>query len=108
MLIACGLVGLAIAINLMGRGRFGVQRPHFTMSFRAWVTRDLYRGDLHALSDAARGHYYKLDIGQIDRLNSRGFLAKGFRSTSRVTMKGRLALLMRSTVAKDKPAPEVT
>jgi hypothetical protein len=62
ILIACGLVGLAIAYNLWAR-------PH--LNPRTWVTRELYRGDLRALSGAARGYAYDVDIKQADRLRAR-------------------------------------
>ena len=106
MLIACGLVGLAIAFNLWGRHRIKARRPYSKIYFRAWVTQELYRGDLHSLSNAARGRYYDIDIGQINRLRGRGYLAVWFGGGVRVTMKGRLALLLRRAVARDKSVAE--
>ena len=55
ILIASGFVGLAIAINLWVRSRMKPYRTHIATGPRGWVTRELHRGDLHALSDAARG-----------------------------------------------------
>jgi hypothetical protein len=62
ILIACGFVGLAIAYNLWARPR---------LNLRTWVTRELYRGDLRALSGAARGYAYDVDIKQAERLRAR-------------------------------------
>ena len=53
ILIACGFVLLAIALNLRSKGPGGAQRA--AMAFRLWLTRDLYRGDLTALGCARRG-----------------------------------------------------
>ena len=103
MLIACGFVGLAIAYNLWGRRRNKAQGQY---SVRGWLTRDLYRGDLRALSDAGHGRYENIDIGQINRLRSRGFLRINKWGGYPVTIKGRWALLLRCTVAREKPAPE--
>ena len=103
MLIACGFVGLAIAYNLWGRRRIKAHGPY---SVRGWLTRDLYRGDLRALSEAGRGRYENIDIGQINRLRSRGFLRTNKWGGYPVTIKGRWALLLRCTVAREKAAPE--
>ena len=107
LLIACGFVGLAIAFNLWGRRCTKAQDPSSASSIRTWVIRELHRGDLHALSDAARGRYYDLDMGQIDRLRGRGYLTNKLFGGLRVTIKGRLALLLRRTVARAKSAPEI-
>jgi hypothetical protein len=96
ILIACGLVGLAIAFNLRSRGPGGAQRA--AMAFRLWVTRGLYRGDLSALAYARRGNTYDIDLDQIGRLRQRGFLRKGLFGGVRLTFKGRLALVVRSVV----------
>ena len=106
ILIACGFVGLAIAYNLWARPRLKARRPWSATGLRNWVTRGLYRGDLHALAGVARGGYYDVDLSQAKRLRARSFLAKGFMGQPRVTMKGRLALLLRGTVARDKSAAE--
>jgi hypothetical protein len=65
ILLACGLVGLAIAYNLWGPRRTKAQRLRLSWSGRAWLTRELSRGDLHALADLARGRYGNIDMGQI-------------------------------------------
>jgi hypothetical protein len=106
ILIACGFVGLAIAYNLWVRFRSKAQRPRSASSLRTWVTRELRRGDLRALSGAARGYCYDVDIKQAERLCARGFLGKGLMGQPRVTLKGRFALLLRSTIARDKSAAE--
>ena len=107
LLIACGFVGLAIAYNLWGRSYTKQQGSPPTSNIRTWVIRELHRGDLHALSDAFHGRYYDLDIGQIDRLRHRGYLAKNIFGGLRVTIKGRLALLLRLTIARAKSTSEI-
>lgn len=102
ILIACGLVTLAIALNLRSRGPGGAQRA--AMAFRLWLTRDLYRGDLTALSYARRGNTLDIDLDQIKRLRRRGFLRHGLLGGLRVTMKGRLALAVRTAVVRDTAA----
>ena len=97
ILIACGLVGLAIALNLRSRGPGGA-----ALAFRLWLTRGLYRGDLSALACARRGNTFDIDADQIGRLRQRGFLRKGLFGGMRVTLKGRLALVVRSTVGREK------
>lgn len=102
VLIACGLVTLAIVLNLRSRGPGGAQRA--AMAFRFWLTRDLYRGDLTALSSARRGNTFDIDLDQIKRLRRRGFLRHGLLGGLRVTMKGRLALAVRTAVIRDAAA----
>jgi hypothetical protein len=99
VLIACGLVTLAIVLNLKNRGPGGAQRA--AMAFRLWLTRDLYRGDLTALSFARRGNVFDIDLDQVNRLRRRGFLRHGLLGGLRVTMKGRLALVVRSAVIRE-------
>ena len=103
ILIACGLVTLAIVLNLRSRGPGGAQRA--AMAFRLWVTRGLYRGDLTALAFARRGNIFDIDQDQIGRLRGRGFLRKGLFGGIRVTVKGRFALALRSAVIRDTAAP---
>ncbi len=102
VLIACGLVGLAITLNLRSRGPGGTQRA--AVAFRLWVTRGLYRGDLSALACARRGNTFDIDADQIGRLRQRGFLRKSLFGGFRVTLKGRLALVVRSAVGLEQPA----
>jgi len=89
ILIAVGLIGLAVGFNLWGMVKAREYAP-----LRAWLTRELYRGDLSALSDTARGSFNEVTIDQLDRLRRRGYVANGFRGLARVTLKGRLALLL--------------
>lgn len=91
ILVACGVVGLAITYNLWGRSQPSRKRN----PVRVWVTRQLYRGDLRALSDAAHGRFDEVAIDQFNRLRGRGFVARGVRGNARVTMRGRLALMLR-------------
>jgi hypothetical protein len=100
ILIACGFVLLAIVLNLRSLGPGGAKRA--VMAFRLWVTRDLYRGDLTALAYAKRGNVFVIDADQIKRLRRRGFLRHGLFGGLRVTVKGRLALAMRSAVAHEQ------
>jgi hypothetical protein len=100
ILIACGFVGLAIALNLGSGAPGGMRRA--AMAFRAWPTRGLYRGDLSALTYARRGHIFDIDQDQIGRLRRRGFLRKGLLGGLRITMKGRLALAVRGTTARER------
>jgi hypothetical protein len=73
VLIACGFVGLAIAYNFWRRRRIKVQRQDSAGMARSWLIRDLYRGDLRALSDAAHGRHENVDIGQINRRVAEAF-----------------------------------
>jgi len=100
ILMACGLVGLAIVLNLRSRGPGGARRA--AMAFRLWMTRGLYRGDLSALACARRGNTFDIDPDQIGRLRERGFMRKGLFGGVRVTLKGRLALVVRSAVGRDQ------
>jgi len=100
ILIACGFVGLAIALNLGSGAPGGMRRA--AMAFRAWPMRGLYRGDLSALTYARRGHVFDIDQDQIGRLRRRGFLRKGLLGGLRITMKGRLALAVRGTTARER------
>ena len=102
ILIACGLVSLAIAVNLRNRGPGGARRA--AIAFRLWVTRGLYRGDLSALACARHGNTFDIDADQIERLHQRGFMRKGLFGGFRVTLKGRLALVVRSAVGLEQPA----
>ena len=67
---------------------------------RSWVERDLYVGDLRALSGFAffRNRYPPSIV--VDRLCKRGFLATTERGRPRVTLKGWIAVLSRRTIAQ--------
>lgn len=100
ILIACGFVGLAIALNIRSRGPGAVHRA--AMAFRLWLTRGLYRGDLSALAYARRGNTFDIDQDQIGRLRGRGFLRKSLLGGVRITVKGRLALAVRAAIAREQ------
>ena len=102
ILIACGFVALAIALNLRSGGPGSAKRA--VMAFRLWLTRDLYRGDLTALAYARRGNVFDIDLDQITRLRRRGFLRHGLFGGLRVTMKGRVALAVRTAVVREPGA----
>jgi uncharacterized protein YpbB len=59
-----------------------------------WVTRNLHRGDLHALEVVANGVGSAPDEDQIERLSKRGFVTQKANKVT-VTAKGRLALVIR-------------
>jgi Mn-dependent DtxR family transcriptional regulator len=63
---------------------------------RKWITQGLHRGDLTSLAKLAEN----LDITNppvdtIQRLQGRGFVGRKIRGKYRVTLKGRIALLLR-------------
>ena len=60
--------------------------------------------DLSALACARRGNTFDIDADQIERLRQRGFMRKGLFGGFRVTLKGRLALVVRSAVGLEQPA----
>jgi hypothetical protein len=100
ILIACGFVLLAIALNLRSKGPGGAQRA--AMAFRLWLTRVLYRGDLRGLGCARRGCSFDFDLDQFKRLRRRGFLRHGLLGGLRITMKGRLALAVRTAIIREQ------
>ena len=83
------LAALAVGVKLTGQRQ------------RAWVERDLYTGDLRALSGVAfRRNTYPPSI-VVSRLKERGFMGKTARgSRNRVTLKGWIAVLLRHTSAR--------
>ncbi len=87
-IVACGFVVLAIVANLAMR-----------FDAEAWLTKDLRRGDLHALIDVASGlRPDGLTPGQARRLEARGLVRAYGKGHFRATVKGRLALRLRSAV----------
>jgi hypothetical protein len=98
LLIACGFVGLAIALSFW-RSTEALQRA---LDVRMWLTRGLYRGDFQALSVAARGHVFDLDPDQFTRLAARGFVRQNLFGGNDVTLKGRAALALRAALGKDR------
>jgi hypothetical protein len=99
ILLVCRFVGLAIAGILFARSR---GKSH---SGQRWVTKDLYRGDLHILADMVRGSGLDVTYDQIARLKNRGFVKNNLWGTLSVTFKGYFAFILRMTVARDRPAP---
>jgi hypothetical protein len=64
------------------------------MFWRRWARKDLVTGDLSALLDLSRGgRWDNLNPNRLRRLRSRGFIY-GDDAAPRVTMKGRVALLL--------------
>jgi hypothetical protein len=71
----------------------------------SWVERDLCVGDLRALSNIASGRSFDgPDLDQVERLCKRGFLTTTARATCRMTLVGWVAVLLRKTSARRKPA----
>ncbi len=86
-IFACGFVVLAIVVNLALR-----------FDAEAWLTRDLRR-DLYALIDVASGlRPDGLTREQARRLEARGMLRVYGSGHFRATLKGRVALRLRSVV----------
>jgi hypothetical protein len=64
------------------------------MFWRRWTRKDLVAGDLSALRDLGRGgRWDNLNPNRLQRLRRRGFIG-GDDADPRVTMKGRVALLL--------------
>jgi hypothetical protein len=64
------------------------------MFWRRWARKDLVTGDLTALWDLSRGgRWDNLNPNRLRRLRRRGFV-DGDDAAPRVTMKGRMALLL--------------
>ncbi len=86
--LACGFVLLAIIINLLTK-----------FDAASWITKDLKRGDLHALIDVASGlRPNGLTPDQAARLQARGMARAYGKGNFRATIKGRLALRIRQIV----------
>jgi hypothetical protein len=67
---------------------------------RSWLERDLYVGDLRALTNIAFGRSDLPASTQIERLRQRGFLAWTAKGTYRITLTGWVAVLLRNTSAR--------
>lgn len=65
---------------------------------KRWVTRKLQKGDLRALADIRRGNGASPD--KIGRLALRKFVRVPMNGRAKVTMRGRLALLVRRLTDK--------
>jgi len=86
--VACGLVVLASIAGLI-----------FTFDAETWITKDLKRGDLHALIDVASGlRPDGLRRDQASRLAARGMVRVYGSGNYRATLKGRVALRVRQAV----------
>ncbi len=86
--IVCGLVVLASLVNVALR-----------FDAEAWLARDLRRGDLYALIDVASGlRPDGLTREQARRLEARGMVRVYGKGHYRATLKGRVALRLRSVV----------
>jgi hypothetical protein len=83
----CALIILAIVVKVL------------TFDAQGWMRKDLRHGDLYALIEIASGvRPNGLNPDQARRLQDRG-MVRGFGNGNyRVTVKGRLALLIRETV----------
>jgi hypothetical protein len=93
LLLACGFVTLAIAVTLFARSR---SKSH---SGQRWITRDLYRGDLHALAKLRGRSLEDVTYNQIGRLEDRGFVRRTFAGGFGVSFRGYVALILRMTIA---------
>jgi hypothetical protein len=90
-ILVASLVGaLAVVIKLTARLQ------------RSWLERDLYVGDLRALSNIAFRRSDKPASTQIERLRKRRFLAWAAKGTCRMTLIGWVALLLRNTSARSR------
>jgi hypothetical protein len=86
--LACGIVALAIIVGLI-----------FTFDAKAWITKDLKRGDLYALIDVASGlRPDGLRRDQASRLQARGMVRAYGNGHYCATIKGKLALRLRQAI----------
>jgi hypothetical protein len=92
MLLGAVVGSLAIVAKLTGSRQ------------RAWVERDLYVGDLRILSDIAFRRIAGPPFGSVERLCKRGLLMRTGRGPGRITLKGWIAILLRHTTARGRPA----
>ena len=88
VILGFAFAALAIVVKLTGQRQ------------RTWVERDLYFGDLRALSDVASRRTVRPASAIVDRLGKRGFLKRTARGSPRVTLKGWIAVLLRHTSAR--------
>ena len=100
LLIACGFVGLAITLSVWQNA----EPLRRALDMRAWLTRGLYRGDLQALRAASGGRMFDLDPDQLKRLSARGFVARNVFGADSVTLKGRIALAVRTLIGTERLA----
>ena len=86
VILGFAFAALAIVVKLTGQRQ------------RTWVERDLYFGDLRALSDVASRRTVRPASAIVDRLGKRGL--RTARGSPRVTLKGWIAVLLRHTSAR--------
>ena len=77
-------------LSVYGMGLWGLG-----VNLRRWATRDLRSGDLTALRGFARGDSNPHE-DHCERLLRRGFLRESANSTYKLTVAGRLALIIRA------------
>lgn len=86
--VACGLVLLAIGVNVL-----------IKFDAESWLTSGLRRGDLYSLSDVASGlRPDGLNRDQAHRLQIRGMVRGCGNGNFRATIRGRVALRMRQVI----------
>ena len=88
MVVGALFGALAIVLKLTGRLQ------------RSWVERDLHVGDLRALNNIAFRKGDRTPSTQVERLRERGFLANTAQGSYRMTLTGRVAVLLRNTSAQ--------
>jgi hypothetical protein len=88
VVLGSAFVALAIVVKLTGQRQ------------RAWVERDLYLGDLRALSGVAFRRNIRPPSIILSRLEEREFIGRTARGSCRVTLKGWIAVLLRHTSAR--------
>jgi hypothetical protein len=67
---------------------------------RSWVERELQSGDLSCLRDFALFRNRRPPSAVVDRLCDRGFMEVTNRGRRRMTLKGWIAILLRTTFAR--------
>jgi hypothetical protein len=77
--VACLFIVLAIIVHLVRRYD------------KAWIAKDLHRGDLQALAAVANGKRFGVARDRFVRLARRGFAAEDAWGGCRITLKGRYA-----------------
>jgi hypothetical protein len=92
VVLACVFIMFAIAVHLLRRCN------------RGWMTKNLHRGDLHALADVAGGKQFGLQRDRLVRLCRRGFAIENAWGGCRATLKGHYAAFLLRVRAKNKPA----
>lgn len=68
------------------------------MGAKRWAVNGLQNGDLTALASIASRHLNENNDSRIDRLRRRGFVAQRKDGSVGITMRGRLALLIKQLI----------